>query len=86
MAKSPSFEAVCAQVVKRLQAERERRGLSKYALGQKSGVSQSMLGLVERGLRNPTLETLLKIAAALEVDLGEIVSAASRDVARSRKR
>lgn len=73
-------QAVCAEVVRRLREERERRLLSKYALAQKSGVSESMVGLVERGLRNPTLETLLKLARALDVDLADVIRGACRAV------
>lgn len=71
-----TYRAVCAQVVRLLRDERERRGLSKYAVAKQSGLSEQMVGYVERGMRNPSLETVLRIAAALEVDLGEVVKKA----------
>lgn len=43
---------------------------------------------VERGMRNPTLETLLRIAAAMEINLGEVLGQAinqARRVAPKRK-
>jgi len=46
------------------------------ALGARAGLSQSMISLVERDLRNPTLDTLLRIAEVLEVDLGTIITQA----------
>lgn len=47
-----------------------------------------MVSYVERGMRNPTLETLLRIAAAMEINLSEILNQAmieTRKVAAKRK-
>ena len=48
------------------------------AVAERSGLSQSMISLVERDLRNPTLDTLLRIADVLEIDLGKIISQARK--------
>jgi transcriptional regulator with XRE-family HTH domain len=72
------YEALRSDIVRLLREERERRKLSKYAVSQRSGVSQSMLSLVERGLRNPTMELLLRIADGIEVDLPSIIKKAQR--------
>jgi len=74
--------AVCVQIVQLLSEERERRGLSKYAVAEKSGVSQQMIGYVERGLRSPSLETIVRMAAGLEVDLPAIIKRAQTAVAK----
>jgi transcriptional regulator with XRE-family HTH domain len=37
-----------------------------------------MVSYVERGMRNPTLDTLLRIAAALDVDLSKLLKQASK--------
>lgn len=63
----------CTQVVRLLKQERERRGLSKYALAIQAGVSQQMIGYLERGLRTPSFETVLRLADALELELGKLV-------------
>ena len=68
--------AICVQVIRLLREERERRGLSKYAIAKISGLSQPMIGYVERGLRNPTLETVLRIADALDLDFADLVQRA----------
>lgn len=60
-----------------LRAERERKGLSMTQLGEMAGLSQQSVSYIERGLRIPTLDTLLRIAAALEVDLWKLVKKAS---------
>jgi transcriptional regulator with XRE-family HTH domain len=47
-------------------------------LAEKSGLSQSMISLLERGMRSPTLDTLLRVAIALDVDLSELLKKASK--------
>ena len=76
-------EAVCAQVVRLLKAERERQGLSKYAAAERSGLSEAMIGYVERGERRPSLETAVRMAAALKVNLGDLLKQAYKSVLRS---
>lgn len=78
------YEALRSDIVRLLREERERRKLSKYAVAQRSGVSQSMLSLVERGLRNPTMELLLRIADGIGADLSLIIKQAQR--ARKKRR
>jgi transcriptional regulator with XRE-family HTH domain len=60
-----------------------RRGFSMNAVAKKSGLSQQMVSYVERGMRNPTLDTLLRMANALNVDLWKLIKRAS--TARNRK-
>jgi transcriptional regulator with XRE-family HTH domain len=69
--------ATCSEVARILQAERKKRQLSMTMVATKSGLSQQMVSYVERGLRNPTLETLLRITGALDIDLAEIIARAS---------
>jgi len=76
--KSKLREAVSAQVVRLLRDERKRRGISMDVLAQRAGLSQSMISLTERDLRNPTLDTLLRIADVLEVELSDILAKAKR--------
>lgn len=45
-------------------------------LAARAGLSQQMVSYVERGLRNPTLDTLLRISAALEIDLPDLLRTA----------
>lgn len=48
-------------------------------VAQRAGLSQQMVSYVERDMRNPTLETLLRIASALEVDLADVLKKATRE-------
>ena len=70
------YEALRSDIIRLLREERERRKLSKYAVAKRSGVSQSMLSLTERGLRNPTMELLLRIADGIGADLPAIIKKA----------
>jgi transcriptional regulator with XRE-family HTH domain len=69
---------IARKVTRLLREERIRAGLSIYRVAKKSGVSQQMIGYVERGMRNPTLDTLLRITIALDVDLSKLIKRASR--------
>jgi transcriptional regulator with XRE-family HTH domain len=64
--------------VQLLREARERQGLSKYAVEQKAGVSQQMVGYVERGLRKPSLEVVVRIATALGFNLSELFAEAGQ--------
>lgn len=49
----------------------DRTGMSKYAIAQQTGISQSLLSRYASGERRPTLETLCMIAdlAGVKLDL-----------------
>ncbi|MGH3384431.1 MAG: helix-turn-helix domain-containing protein [Nocardioidaceae bacterium] len=53
----------------RIRALREARGWTVTAFAQTVGVSSGMISQVERGLTDPSLETLRRIAQALEVPI-----------------
>lgn len=44
---------------------REKAKLSQQKLAEKIGVTQGTIGLYERGLREPNIETIAKLATAL---------------------
>jgi len=69
---------IAAEVPQLLRQERARRGISIYRLSKMCGVSQQMISYVERGMRNPTLDTLLRIAIALDIDLWKLLKQASK--------
>ena len=56
----------------RIKALRKARGLTQEKLGEESKVNYKFLGSLERGLENPSVATLEKIATALEVELMEL--------------
>jgi transcriptional regulator with XRE-family HTH domain len=78
-------EAVAANVTKLLREERKKRGLSMNVLAQRAGLSHSIISLVERDLRSPSLDTMLRLAEALDADLGKIITQAEEIVHEHRK-
>ena len=78
MSRDQSHRALCAQIVGLLRKEREHRRISKDALTERSGLSDQRIGYVERGLRSPSLQTIVRLAAGLEVDISAIVEHAYR--------
>ncbi len=64
---------VCQNVSGILRRKRESLGLSLNAMGKKAGLSYQMIRYVESGERMPTIDTLLRMALALEVNLWEIL-------------
>ncbi len=53
------------------------------ALAERAGLSQQSISYVEREMRTPNLDTLLRIAAVLQVDPASVIQ---RAVNRARSR
>lgn len=56
----------------RLRALREERGLSQENFALEAGIARSYYGGIERGQRNLAALNLIRIAAALGVEVGEL--------------
>lgn len=48
---------------------REELGLTQRELAQKAGTTQAHIARIEQGDANPTLKTLVRLAAAFQLDL-----------------
>jgi transcriptional regulator with XRE-family HTH domain len=53
-------------------------GLSQDALAATAGLHHTHISLLERGKRDPTLETLVRLARALGVTPGELIAQLQR--------
>lgn len=64
-----------AELGRRLQARRKSiKGLTQEKLAQRIDMTYSLISDIERGRANPTFNTILKLAAALdEMDAGELM-------------
>lgn len=62
--------------VRRLRLE---RGLTQEALADAAGLDRTYVSGLERGVRNPSLSTLSKLAAALDVPLARLVEDAGAE-------
>ena len=58
--------------IRQLRSSRTGPRLTQEALAERARISISFLSMIERGERSPHLETLAKIASALEVPLAEL--------------
>lgn len=50
------------------------------AVAERAGVSHTMVSRIERGLRSPTLDMLLRISFAMEIELWPILREAEARV------
>jgi transcriptional regulator with XRE-family HTH domain len=57
---------------------REKRGLTQEAVAHDAGVTTATLGVIERGLSNPTWATLRRIASALDASMVEVARLAEK--------
>lgn len=62
--------ALVGQVI---QSYRLRKGMSQEVLSGLAGLDRTHYSKIERGLRSPTLDTLFKIAQALDIPPRDIV-------------
>jgi len=72
---APDLDDVLLAVGPRLRALRRRRGATLAELAASTGISVSTLSRLESGQRRPTLELLLPLARAHQVQLDELVGA-----------
>lgn len=70
--RSPEHAALGAAI----QQMREAAGLSQEALAHASDVHLTQIGGMERGVRNPSYSTLMRVALALGSQVGEVTTLA----------
>jgi transcriptional regulator with XRE-family HTH domain len=65
-----------------LKEARQTAKLSQEQLGFDSGYHRTYIGMLERGLMNPSLRTILSIAAALRMPAGQLIGAVEQTLGR----
>ncbi|GAA1324859.1 helix-turn-helix domain-containing protein [Leucobacter albus] len=80
--KSPKGDTVDAEAAKRLVGKqvkffRQTRGFSTRELAAMTSVTGSLISQIERGMVAPSLSTLLSLAGALSVEVGELFGSAA---------
>lgn len=64
----------CAdRFAKNLRRYRRRSGMSQEQVGLRAQLHRTEIGLLERGARVPRIDTLIKVAAALNVNPAELL-------------
>ena len=78
MLSDKSRNYICSQVADILRAERLKQNLSMTKMAERAGLSQQMISYVERELRNPSLDTLLRMTGALGINLADVIRQANK--------
>lgn len=73
---SASFSRLPKQFGETVRGLRKEAGLSQEALAEKAGLTLNYIGNVERGEKTPSLETVCRIAGALGLSGGQLLSKA----------
>lgn len=67
-------------VGKTIQRLRQKRGLTQEQLSGLAALDRTHYSKIERGLRSPTLETIFKIAFALDMQPHELIQVIEENV------
>jgi transcriptional regulator with XRE-family HTH domain len=70
MEKCSGIEVYFGQVIRK---HRKRMGLSQEQLALETDLDRTFISLIERGLRQPTLKTLFRIASVLQTPPSELI-------------
>lgn len=56
-----------------IREKREALGMTQIEVAEKAGVDRNYIGMVERGERNPSYLSLIKIAAGLNMSVDQLI-------------
>ena len=71
------FEEFKRQLGAQVQDFRRRKGLTQEKLGELTSLSEDTISSIERGVNIPKIETIFRIANALNVSLAELLNVAA---------
>jgi transcriptional regulator with XRE-family HTH domain len=77
------MDDINARIAQHVRELRSQRGFTLDALAERSGVSRSMISLIERGESSPTAAVLDKLAGAFSVTLATLFSEAPQSAPAS---
>jgi XRE family transcriptional regulator, regulator of sulfur utilization len=80
------MQQVLAQLAARLKRLRKERDISQEDFAHKAGLHRVGYGWLEQRKRTPNLATLVKIAAAFDISLSELLSGVGPKRKRSAKK
>ena len=64
--------ALRSRIGRNIRVLRKAQGWSQEALGERADLSYKFVGEIERGLVNPSLDSLMKIANVFNVEVAEL--------------
>jgi transcriptional regulator with XRE-family HTH domain len=71
-------DLIIQRLAETLREERLRLGLSQNEIARRAGLSHTMVLRVEKQERMPTIDTLLRIAEAMGLELGALITQCQR--------
>jgi len=75
MKKTSDTDKYVRRFGQRVRMIREEKQLSQEELADRANVHRTYIGMIERGEKNATIVTIVKISGALEVPATELVKA-----------
>ncbi len=72
MQKMPTKDRILVSFGQNVARIRDQRGLSQDKLAEKADLDRTYISGIERGVRNPGVKTVIRIAKALHVTVGEL--------------
>lgn len=71
-----SISSISRQFGSTVRCRRTAAGLSQEKLAEKAGLHPTYISMVERGVKNPTLDVAMRISKALKVPLPQLIEEA----------
>lgn len=66
-------DEIASSIIDMLKYERLKQGISHEKLARKCGLHRSAISLIESKKRQPSMLNCIKIAMALDIDLGKFI-------------
>lgn len=76
-ARSQSLENLRTHLARNVKHYRGAKGISQERTALEAGIDRTMLSKIERGITNPSLDTLLKVANYLDVTVSDLLKEAA---------
>jgi transcriptional regulator with XRE-family HTH domain len=73
----PTPEEAFGQVLRKLRMD---KGLSQERLALEGNLDRTFISMLERGLRQPSLTTLIQISNVLEISASDLVAAVEQEM------
>ena len=74
------YGMISEKISKKIKLERNKRDLSQQELALRAGIDKNTVWKIETGQVSPTINTLEKIAKALEIDFATLIDVTKVDL------
>ena len=66
------YKQICVEMGKVIQTHRKAIGLSQEELAFQAGIDRTYISQIERGISNPSLFIIVKVASVLQLSLNQL--------------